>query len=182
MGRNAWRSLSQYKLRLTRAGGAPKKGTKKIAKTGEGESGEPLSRAFNHSHLLPLAELFTATLTTLHPILLVISGLLVLAYFYTRSWALSNLIALALSYNAISIMAIDSFRTGSIMLGGLFVYDIFWVFGTDVMVSVARGFDGPIKITWPKNFVQGVWELVDGKSPTWKLTMLGLGDIVIPGE
>ena len=25
-------------------------------------------------------------------------------------------------------------------LGGLFVYDVFWVFGTDVMVTVAKSF------------------------------------------
>ena len=29
---------------------------------------------------------------------------------------------------------------------GLFFYDIFWVFGTDVMVSVATKFDAPIKV------------------------------------
>jgi minor histocompatibility antigen H13 len=32
------------------------------------------------------------------------------------------------------------------MLVGLFFYDIFWVFGTDVMVTVAKSFDGPIKV------------------------------------
>lgn len=63
------------------------------------------------------------------------------------------------------------------MLMGLFLYDIFWVFGTNVMVSVARGFDGPIKIVWPKNFFMGLVE----KDAKWQMTMLGLGDIVIPG-
>ena len=33
-----------------------------------------------------------------------------------------------------------------ILLAGLFVYDIFWVFCTPVMVSVARSFDAPIKL------------------------------------
>jgi len=32
------------------------------------------------------------------------------------------------------------------MQGGLFVYDIFWVFFTPVMVSVAKSFDAPIKV------------------------------------
>lgn len=75
------------------------------------------------------------------------------------------------------MLSLDSFQTGSIMLMGLFLYDIFWVFGTNVMVSVARGFDGPIKIVWPKNFVMGLFE----SDTKWQMTMLGLGDIVIPG-
>lgn len=33
---------------------------------------------------------------------------------------------------------------------GLFVYDVFWVFGTDVMVSVATKFDAPIKLIFPR--------------------------------
>lgn len=57
-----------------------------------------------------------------------------------------------------------------ILLAGLFLYDIFWVFGTDVMVTVAKSFDAPIKVLFPKNLL----------TPT-SFTMLGLGDIVIPG-
>jgi len=33
-----------------------------------------------------------------------------------------------------------------ILQAGLFVYDIFWVFFTPVMVSVAKSFDAPIKV------------------------------------
>jgi Signal peptide peptidase len=39
-------------------------------------------------------------------------------------------------------------QIGAIMLVGLFFYDIFWVFGTDVMVTVAKSFDGPIKVNF----------------------------------
>ncbi|KAH9741678.1 Signal peptide peptidase [Citrus sinensis] len=52
---------------------------------------------------------------------------------------------------------------------GLFVYDIFWVFFTPVMVSVAKSFDAPIKLLFPTR---------DTARP---FSMLGLGDIVIPG-
>merc|ERR1711956_208089 len=57
------------------------------------------------------------------------------------------------------------------MGGGLFFYDVFWVFGTDVMVTVAKKFDAPIKLVFPAN-------IFDAAS---KSSMLGLGDIVIPG-
>jgi minor histocompatibility antigen H13 len=51
------------------------------------------------------------------------------------------------------------------------VYDIFWVFGTDVMVTVAKSFDAPVKLLWPKDLF----------AEQLHFSMLGLGDIVIPG-
>ena len=57
------------------------------------------------------------------------------------------------------------------MLGLLFFYDIFFVFGTDVMLTVAKSIDAPIKLLFPKNW---------GATPP-EFSLLGLGDIVIPG-
>ena len=57
------------------------------------------------------------------------------------------------------------------MLWGLFFYDIFWVYGTDVMVTVAKSLDAPIKLMFPYNW---------NEDPPL-FSMLGLGDIVIPG-
>ena len=53
----------------------------------------------------------------------------------------------------------------------LFFYDIFWVYGTDVMVTVAKSLDAPIKLLFPYAL---------SEDPI-KFSMLGLGDIVIPG-
>jgi minor histocompatibility antigen H13 len=74
------------------------------------------------------------------------------------------------------MLSIDSFKTGMILLSGLFFYDIFWVFGTEVMVTVAKSFDAPIKVVWPKQWF--------GLQPddALQFTMLGLGDIVVPGK
>ncbi|KAJ2015609.1 hypothetical protein GGI06_003268 [Coemansia sp. S85] len=94
-------------------------------------------------------------------------------YLYTKNWAVSNLFGLAFSFSAIILIRLDSFKSGMIMLAGLFVYDIFWVFGTEVMVSVAKNFDAPIKVVFPKDLFPA-----DGKLA---FTMLGLGDIVVPG-
>ena len=33
---------------------------------------------------------------------------------------------------------------GAVLLSGLFFYDIFWVFGSPVMVTVAKSLDAPI--------------------------------------
>src|SRR3546814_7358083 len=70
-------------------------------------------------------------------------------------------------------LSLGSYSTAAVLLIGLFAYDIFWVFGTDVMVSVAKSFDAPAKILFPQ-----VFTLQDGPS---KFALLGLGDIVIPG-
>lgn len=51
-------------------------------------------------------------------------------------------------------------------MGALLAYDIFWVFCTPVMVTVARGIDAPIKLQAPKR---------------GEFAMLGLGDVVVPG-
>lgn len=37
-------------------------------------------------------------------------------------------------------------KVGDHLQAGLFIYDIFWVFFTPVMVSVAKSFDAPIKV------------------------------------
>lgn len=64
-----------------------------------------------------------------------------------------------------------NFKVGFLLLWFLFFYDIFWVYGTDVMVTVAKNLDIPIKLLFPYLNDEGVE----------KHSMLGLGDIVVPG-
>ena len=40
----------------------------------------------------------------------------------------------------------------NMLLALLFFYDIFFVFGTDVMLTVAKGIDAPIKLQFPKDY------------------------------
>lgn len=84
-------------------------------------------------------------------------------------WMSTNIMGISFSIQAISLVNLNSFRIGFVILCGLFVYDIFWVFGTEVMVKVATKFDVPAKVLFPRN--------MGAESPA----MLGLGDIVIPG-
>jgi len=103
-----------------------------------------------------------------------ISSVMGLWYLVKKHWIANNIFGLAFSLSGIEILHLNSFPIACILLGGLFVYDIFWVFGTDVMVTVAKSFDGPIKLVFPMDFVEhGIY----GKN----FAMLGLGDIVIPG-
>ncbi|KAI7822122.1 signal peptide peptidase-domain-containing protein [Kickxella alabastrina] len=117
--------------------------------------------------------LFDVRFTNLHLATLGVSAILTALYLWSKNWLVSNLFGLAFSFSAINLIRLDSFKSGMIMLGGLFLYDIFWVFGTEVMVSVAKNFDAPIKVVFPKELLPA-----DG---VLKMTMLGLGDIVVPG-
>lgn len=90
-------------------------------------------------------------------------------YVLKKHWLANNILGIAFCIQGIEMLSLGSFKIGGILLVGLFFYDIFWVFFTPVMVSVAKSFDAPIKLLFPTS---------DAARP---FSMLGLGDIVIPG-
>jgi len=92
-------------------------------------------------------------------------------YVLTKHWIANNILGLSFSIQGIAMLSLGSYKVGCILLGGLFFYDIFWVFGTDVMVTVAKSFDAPVKLLFPKQLF----------AEQLQFSMLGLGDIVIPG-
>ncbi|EPS60281.1 hypothetical protein M569_14522, partial [Genlisea aurea] len=107
---------------------------------------------------------------TISQIISAIPGTLFCAWYASKKhWLANNILGLAFCIQGIEMLSLGSFKTGAILLAGLFVYDIFWVFFTPVMVSVAKSFDAPIKLLFPTS---------DSARP---FSMLGLGDIVIPG-
>ncbi|KAF9174079.1 hypothetical protein BGX21_000937 [Mortierella sp. AD011] len=120
-------------------------------------------------------EIYSSKFTILHLIMMVVSVLMSGYYVATKNWIASNIFGICFALNAIQLLSLDSFKTGMILLSGLFLYDIFWVFGTEVMVSVAKNFDAPVKVIFPRLF----FGLPAGEA--YQFAMLGLGDIVIPG-
>eukprot|EP00189_Rhodosorus_marinus_P007729 CAMPEP_0184753890 /NCGR_PEP_ID=MMETSP0315-20130426/44335_1 /TAXON_ID=101924 /ORGANISM="Rhodosorus marinus, Strain UTEX LB 2760" /LENGTH=384 /DNA_ID=CAMNT_0027233283 /DNA_START=23 /DNA_END=1177 /DNA_ORIENTATION=- len=98
-------------------------------------------------------------------------------YWYKKHWLPNNVLSTSLALTSVEAMALADFQSAAILLCGLFFYDIFWVFGStkvfgdNVMVSVAKQFDGPIKLVFPRFLRAGPSDQ----------SMLGLGDIVIPG-
>ncbi|PUZ44266.1 hypothetical protein GQ55_8G076200 [Panicum hallii var. hallii] len=70
-------------------------------------------------------------------------------YASKKHWLANNVLGIAFCIQGIEMLSLGSFKTGAILLAGLFVYDIFWVFFTPVMVSVAKSFDAPIKLLFP---------------------------------
>mmetsp|Transcript_36604 Transcript_36604/g.95858 ORF Transcript_36604/g.95858 Transcript_36604/m.95858 type:complete len:406 (-) Transcript_36604:1472-2689(-) len=105
---------------------------------------------------------------------LALSTVVGVIYVLTKHWLTCNFFGLTLAINAVELLNLGTFKIAATLLVGLFFYDIFWVFGTNVMVTVAKSFDGPIKVLFPKDFMEnGVFATENA--------MLGLGDIVLPG-
>ena len=116
-------------------------------------------------------------------------------YCATKHWLANNALGLAFSLQGIEHLSLGSTQVGGLLLAGLFVYDVFWVFCTPVMVTVAKSFDAPIKLLVPRVVeaaaaaVTAVTDAVpaagaEGVAPAKPgrpFNMLGLGDIVVPG-
>ncbi|AEO54615.1 hypothetical protein MYCTH_2297356 [Thermothelomyces thermophilus ATCC 42464] len=95
-----------------------------------------------------------------------IAGLVAAAYHWTGWDALSNLLSMAMCYFSFLMFSPTSFTIGTMVLASLFIYDVVMVFYTPYMITVAKNIDAPIKL---------VFTSAKGAS------MLGLGDIVVPG-
>ncbi|KAK3996486.1 signal peptide peptidase-domain-containing protein [Cladorrhinum sp. PSN332] len=89
-----------------------------------------------------------------------------IAYHYTGWNLFSNVLSTAMCYASFLMLSPTSISIGTLVLWGLFVYDVVMVFYTPYMITVAQKLDAPIKL---------VFEGPSGSS------MLGLGDIVVPG-
>lgn len=98
-----------------------------------------------------------------------------ISHLYRRHWITNNLLAVAFSIYGIENLHLASFKAGTVLLSGLFIYDVFWVFATEVMTTVAKGIDAPILLMFPQDLLRNGWLAAN------KHGMLGLGDIVIPG-
>ncbi|RMX86278.1 hypothetical protein D0869_03206 [Hortaea werneckii] len=96
----------------------------------------------------------------------------------SKPWYLINLQGFAVCYSALQFMSPTSFTTGSLILSGLFFYDIWAVFFTPLMVTVAKNLDQPIKLVFPRPEEPSQ---TPGEPPVRSYSMLGLGDIVLPG-
>jgi minor histocompatibility antigen H13 len=116
------------------------------------------------------------------------ASLFALWYAMKKHWLSNNALGLAFSITGVEHLSLGAVSTGVILLSGLFFYDIFWVFCTPVMVTVAKAFDAPIKLLFPRfgggpvaaRLAAAAGVAADGKGLS-PFSMLGLGDIVIPG-
>ncbi|KAH6710975.1 peptidase A22B, signal peptide peptidase, partial [Leptodontidium sp. MPI-SDFR-AT-0119] len=83
-----------------------------------------------------------------------------------KAWWLTNIMGFGFCYGTLQLMSPTTFWTGTLVLSGLFIYDIVMVFYTPLMITVATSLEVPIKLVFP--------------GPK-RGSMLGLGDVVLPG-
>uniref|UniRef100_A0A0N4ZZW6 Minor histocompatibility antigen H13 n=1 Tax=Parastrongyloides trichosuri TaxID=131310 RepID=A0A0N4ZZW6_PARTI len=133
--------------------------TDKEAEEAPEENWKKTSEIFYDNHYL--LSLLIFTYISLHHVL-------------QRHWITNNLIGVSFSIIGIEVLHLSSYKAGCILLMGLFFYDIFWVFGTDVMTTVAKSIDAPILLQFPQDILRNGWMAKN-------YSMIGLGDIVIPG-
>ncbi|XP_043252687.1 minor histocompatibility antigen H13 [Colletes gigas] len=95
-------------------------------------------------------------------------------YLFKKHWIANNLFGIAFAINGVELLQLNNVITGCILLCGLLLYDAFWVFVTNVMVTVAKSFEVPIKLVFPQ-------DLLEKGLTASNFAMLGLGDIVLPG-
>lgn len=81
-----------------------------------------------------------------------------------------NLLALCSVQALLGSVVPETFLTAAALLGGLFFYDIFWVFKSDAMQTVAMSMDAPIKLQFPAP-----------PARPYPFSVLGLGDLAVPG-
>jgi minor histocompatibility antigen H13 len=83
-----------------------------------------------------------------------------------KVWWLTNILGVNFCYGILQILSPTTFWTATLVLTGLFAYDIIMVFYTPMMITVAKSLQAPIMLVIP------------GPS---RGSMLGLGDIALPG-
>jgi signal peptide peptidase-like protein 3 len=131
----------------------------------------------------------------------------VVSWMITGHWLLNNILGISLCIAFVSHVRLPNIKVCALVLVGLFVYDIFWVFfseqffGSNVMVTVAtRQTSNPVhtvasslnmqkfsevvakKLDMPLKliFPRSLWDVNRGNFRGQYL-MIGLGDLAIPG-
>lgn len=80
---------------------------------------------------------FTFRLTLLSLISFLISGYVTVKYISTHQWVYNNILAISFSIYFLNQMIVTSFVNGFVYMIGMVFYDIFWVYGSEVMYAVA---------------------------------------------
>ncbi|XP_076170991.1 signal peptide peptidase-like protein isoform X3 [Ptiloglossa arizonensis] len=117
----------------------------------------------------------------------------------TGHWLLMDAMGMGLCVAFIAFIRLPSLKVSTILLTGLLIYDVFWVFfssyifSTNVMVKVAtRQADNPVNLVARRLHLGGVAREAPKLPLPGKLvfpsmhqaghfSMLGLGDVVMPG-
>ena len=124
--------------------------------------------------------------------LVLVSYMLAWQTFFSPPWYLTNFMGFSFCYGSLQMVTPTTGWIGTLVLSALFFYDIYFVFFTPMMVTVATKLEVPIKLLFPRphgcimpiGATEGselMQEYLDCLAKKRTMAMLGLGDIVIPG-
>lgn len=88
-------------------------------------------------------------LTYLEVLVLIFSAYFVYTYVQTKFWVANNMISIAFTIYAIENWLVGNFKYIGLIFGGLIAYDTYFVFASEVMMTVAKGVDLPLKLLFP---------------------------------
>jgi minor histocompatibility antigen H13 len=88
-------------------------------------------------------------MTMLELICLSVAVYFVYLYVQSNYFIANNIIAMAFTIYAIENWLVGNFLNIFLVFAGLIAYDVYFVFHTDVMMTVAKGLDLPLKILLP---------------------------------
>lgn len=88
-------------------------------------------------------------MTILEFFVTLLSAYFVYAYVQTKYWVANNMLAISFTIHAIENWLVGNFRYLAVIFAGLIAYDVFFVFSSEVMMTVATGIDLPIKLLFP---------------------------------
>merc|ERR1712226_180307 len=151
-----------------------------ICTGGFAKNTDQILAVFRNKGMKPMFRIpyFDEDVTMMEVLGFLVGGSMAIFYIFSKNWIVNNIFGVSFCVLGIRIIGLSKFKTGAIMLIGLFFYDVFWVFGSksvfgsNVMVSVATGVEAPIKLMFPRDL---------GGCGILRHSMLGLGDIVVPG-
>ncbi|XP_031557659.1 signal peptide peptidase-like 3 [Actinia tenebrosa] len=150
----------------------------------------------NNNHKVSLG--FCGRFTFAELMSLLFSALLVMVWILTGHWILMDALAMGLCVSMIAYIRLPSLKVSTLLLTGLLIYDVFWVFFSayifkaNVMVKVATQQAGnPVAFVANKLNLNSFMnsspqislpgKLVFPSQERGRFSMLGLGDIVMPG-
>jgi minor histocompatibility antigen H13 len=124
--------------------------------------------------------------------MIVTMALVVYHTFISKPWWLTNFMGFSFCYGSLQFISPTTSWTGTLILSALFFYDIYFVFFTPMMVTVATKLDVPIKLLFPRpdgcvmpvGAAEGsplMEEYLECLAKKRTMAMIGLGDVVIPG-
>ena len=113
----------------------------------------------NENKIVSQLEIFT----------IILGFIISICFYISNNWILNNFIGIILCLNSIENIFLGEFKIGLILLSSLFIYDIFFVYFTNIMKNITLNLDIPLILKFPNSISKTSFNTI------------GLGDIIIPG-